>query len=70
MTGHGWVGRILRRLAIGAAAILLASGLAIGASRTAPRPREEWPNYAIPNITGAVMCFVVLFIPCKRFRRT
>jgi MFS superfamily sulfate permease-like transporter len=51
--------------AAAAAAVVMAGGIAAAA---APAVKEP-PSYAVTYIVAAIMCGVVLVIPCKRFRR-
>ena len=69
MSTRARTGRTMGTLGACAAVLLVTAALALGA-RGGRQARDQWPNYAIPNVVGAVMCLVVLVIPCKRFRRT
>jgi hypothetical protein len=59
--------RVGRAAAQAAAIILLAAG-GVLAGQAAKEP--ELPSYTIPNIVAMVMCGVVVFIPCKLYRRS
>jgi uncharacterized membrane protein len=49
-----------------AGAVLLVAGLAAAAPAAKP---VEPPSYVMVESIAAIMCAVVLILPCKRFRR-
>jgi len=52
-----------------AAVALLPAACALAAAVSAKAKEAVTPSYTIPNIVAIVMCFSVLAIACKHFRR-
>jgi hypothetical protein len=65
--GLAW--NLVLRLAQAAALALLPAACALAAAGPAKAKEAVTASYTIPNIVAIVMCFVVLAIACKHFRR-
>ena len=65
----GLVWTRMLRLASAAVVAMLPAACALEAAVPAKAKEAVTASYTIPNIVAIVMCFVVLAIACKHFRR-